>query len=264
VDENLFHERLLCLTYLTECPNAKNIYTAVKRGLDFLDDSTKNTCAVTADGAATMKSERNGVLSLFDKENDSDVFRLHCFVHQQVLVSKVINNTMDDVESIVKKAVISINISSILKNNTGSLCDTANGKHDVLLNYNHIHWLSFDLSVQRLCEFYDQVIITLAPKFNNLAKKLQQNSIRGCITFLKYFLLKLSSINLQLPKSNITIIDTALITDKLNNNVTDIISHVKEENDLSIFPALNAFHVEKVPEVKTEFKERVVNYLEAL
>jgi methyltransferase-like protein len=36
VDENLFRERLLCLAYLTERSNAKNIYTAVKRGLDFL------------------------------------------------------------------------------------------------------------------------------------------------------------------------------------------------------------------------------------
>jgi hypothetical protein len=82
VDENLFRERLLCLTYLTERPNAKNIYTAVKRCLDFLNVSTKNMCAITTDGAATMKSERNGVLSLFDKESDSAIFRLHCFLHQ--------------------------------------------------------------------------------------------------------------------------------------------------------------------------------------
>jgi hypothetical protein len=85
VDENQFHERLLCLTYLTERPNAKNIYTAVKRGLDFLNVSTKNMCAITADGATTMKSERNGVSSLFDNESDSDIFRLLCFVHQEVL-----------------------------------------------------------------------------------------------------------------------------------------------------------------------------------
>jgi hypothetical protein len=32
-----------------------------------------------------MKSERNGVLSVFDKESDSDIFCLHCFVHQEVL-----------------------------------------------------------------------------------------------------------------------------------------------------------------------------------
>jgi hypothetical protein len=111
---------------------------------------------------------------------------------------------------------------------------------------------------------YDQVITTLVPKHNELAKQLQQNSIRGCILFLKHILPKLSNINLQLQKSNLTIIDTALIIDKLNNTVTDIISHVKEENDLSIFPALNAFLVEKASEVKTEIKERVVNYLEAL
>jgi hypothetical protein len=164
VDENLFGEKLLCLTYLTERPNAKNIYTAVKRDLDFLHVSTKNMCVIAAYGAATMKSERNGVLSLFDKESDSDIFRLRCFVHQEVFVNKVINKTMDDVESIVKKAINSINISSILKNNFGSLCDTANEKHDVLLNYNHIRWLSFNTSAQRLCELYDQVITTLIPK----------------------------------------------------------------------------------------------------
>jgi hypothetical protein len=208
-------------------------------------------CPITADGAATMKSERNGVLSLFDKESNSNIFHLHRFVHQEVLLSKVINKTMDNVESIVKKAMISINTSSILKNNFGSLCDTANEKHDVLLNNNYIRWLSFDLSVQRLCELYDQVKTTLVPKFNDLAKQMQQNSIRGCILFLKDFLPKLSSINLQLQKYNLTIIDTALVIDKLNNTVTDIISHVKEENDLSIFPALNAFLVEKAPEVKT-------------
>jgi hypothetical protein len=85
VDENVFRERLFCLAYLTECPNAKNIYAAVKRGLDFLKVSTKSMCAITADGAATMKIERNGVLILFDKESDSDIFRLHCFVTQEVL-----------------------------------------------------------------------------------------------------------------------------------------------------------------------------------
>jgi hypothetical protein len=170
VDENLLRERLLCLAYLTERPNAESIYTAVKRGLDFLNVSTKNMCAITADGAATMKSARNGVLSLFDKESDSDIFRLRCFVHQEVLVSKVIKNTMDDIESMVKEAINSINTSSILKNNIGSLCDTANEKHDVLVNYNHIRWLSFDTSVQHICELYDQVITTLVPKFNDLTK----------------------------------------------------------------------------------------------
>jgi hypothetical protein len=118
--------------------------------------------------------------------------------------------------------------------------------------------------VQRLCELYDQVITTLVPKYNDLEKQLQQNSILGCILLLKGFLPKLSSINLQLQMSNLTIIDTAIINDKLDNNVTDIMSHVKEENDLSIFPALNAFLVDKAPQVKTEIKERVVNYLEAL
>jgi hypothetical protein len=89
--------------------------------------------------------------------------------------------------------------------------------------------------VQRLCKLYDKIITTHVLKYNDLAKQLQQNSIRGCILFLKDFLPKLSSVNLQLRKFNLRIIDTALIIDKLNNNVTNIISYVKEENGLSIF-----------------------------
>jgi hypothetical protein len=111
-------------------------------------------------------------------------------------------------------------------------------------------------------------IITIVLKYNDLANQLQQNSILGYILFLKEFLPeflpKLSSINLQLKKSNLTIIDTALIIDKISNTVTDIISHVKEKNYLTIFPTLNAFLVEKAPEVKTDIEGRMVNYLETL
>jgi hypothetical protein len=57
VDENLFRERHLCLAYLTERPYAKNLYTAVKWGLDFLNVSTKNTCAITADGAQQWRAK---------------------------------------------------------------------------------------------------------------------------------------------------------------------------------------------------------------
>jgi RNA processing factor Prp31 len=139
---------------------------------------------------------------------------------------------MDDVESIVKKAINSINTSSILKNNIGSLCDTANEKHDVLL------------------KLQSRFGKTVATKLHSWLYSISER-----------LLPELSSINLQLQKFNLTIINTALIIDKLNKTVTNIISRVKEENYLSIFPALNAFLVEKAPEVKTEIKERVVNYI---
>jgi hypothetical protein len=145
-------------------------------------------------------------LSLCDKESDSDIFRFPCFVHQEVLVSKLIDKTMDDVESRVKKAINLINTISNLKNNFVSLCDTANEKHVVLLNYNHIRWLSFDTNVQPLCELYDQAKTTLVPKCNDLAKQLQQNSIRSRTLFLKNFLHMLTSINLQIQKFNLRII----------------------------------------------------------
>ena len=73
-------------------------------------------CAATADGAAVMKSERNGILSLLNKDRESEVFRLHCTVHQEVLVSKTIIQHFNCVELLVRKTISIIKARSALSN----------------------------------------------------------------------------------------------------------------------------------------------------
>ena len=136
-------------TPLTDCPNAINIYNAIKADMIKLNVSTHNLCAVTADGAAVMKSERKGVLNLFNEDSENEIFRMHYIVHQEVLVSKAVIKCMEDVELTVRKVLNAINTSSKLSNMFRSICEINNEKHNVLLNYN-VRWLSFDRSVQRL------------------------------------------------------------------------------------------------------------------
>lgn len=119
----------------------------------------------------------------------------------------------------VRKVLNAINTSSKLSNMFRSICEINNEKHNVLLNYNHVRWLSFDSSVQRLCELNDYVVSALTVKHKDLSQKLQSNYVKGSILFLKNFLPRISSFNKQLQKSNLTIIvETVLIVDKLKKH----------------------------------------------
>lgn len=124
VDQKDFAEKFLCLTSIKGRANAVSIHKAIKDSLNKLNVSLNNLCAAAADGAAVMKSERNGVLSLLNKDCEGEIFRSHCIVHQEGLVSKTIIKHFDDVELLVRKVINVINTSGVLSNSFGSLCET--------------------------------------------------------------------------------------------------------------------------------------------
>ncbi|XP_077287717.1 protein FAM200A-like [Arctopsyche grandis] len=166
VEKGEFTENFMCQTSLKDRPNTINIYS-VKEDLIKLNVSTHNLCAVTADEAAVMKSEKKGVLNLFNEDCENETSRMHCTVHQEVLVSKAVIKCMEDVEL----AVISCpTCLSVYVNNE---------KHNILLNYNHIRLLSFDSRVQRICEFIDYVISVLGVKHKYLRQKLQSDYMKA-------------------------------------------------------------------------------------
>ncbi|XP_066943191.1 protein FAM200B-like [Macrobrachium rosenbergii] len=235
-----FAEKFLCLTSIKERANAVNIHEAIKDSLNKLNVSLYNLCAATADGAAVMKSERNGVLSLLNRDCEGEIFRLHCIVQQEALVSKTIIKHFDDVELLVRKVINVINTSSVLSNSFGSLCETNDEKHNVLLNYNHVRWLSFDHSVTRLCELYDEVLHAMTKKHNDLVETLRKDNVRCSILFLKDLLPRLSSINKQPQNRNLTVIDAMFFIVKLKNTAKDLASQVID-NDLSNFPSLDSY-----------------------
>ncbi|XP_064101758.1 protein FAM200A-like [Macrobrachium nipponense] len=239
VDQKDFAEKFLCLTSIKERASAVNIHKAIKDSLNKLNVSLNNLCAATADGAAVMKSKRN-VLSLINKDCEGEIVLLHCIVHQEVLVSKTIIKHFDDVELLVRKVINVINTISVLSNSFESLCEINDEKHNVLLNYNHVRWLSFDHSVTRLCELYDEVLHALTEKHNDIVEILRNDNVRCSIPFLKDFLPRLSSINKQLQNRRLTVVDAMFLTDQLKNTAKGLASQVID-NDLSNFPSLESY-----------------------
>jgi hypothetical protein len=66
---------------------------------------------------------------------------------------------MEDVDLTVRKVLDAINTSSKFSNMFRSMCEINNEKHNVSLNYNHVRWIRFNSSVQRLCELNDWFIL---------------------------------------------------------------------------------------------------------
>uniref|UniRef100_H2ZVL6 HAT C-terminal dimerisation domain-containing protein n=1 Tax=Latimeria chalumnae TaxID=7897 RepID=H2ZVL6_LATCH len=234
-DRHCFCEGVLCLATLCDRPTGKHIFESVKTRLDECRISFDNLCGLTADGAAAMQSARAGVLNCFQEICTQKLFMFHCFAHQEVLASKASMKTMDEVESIVKKSINAVNTSSINKGRFAALYKMDSERHKVLLNYNPVRWLSFNDNVQRLFELREEFI---SPE---LAQKLKDPAVHGCLLFLKEFLPRLASVNLELQKRQPTIFDSIEVIHTFRMTVTDIVQHLQEERDFTVFNELSQF-----------------------
>ncbi|MGH0133273.1 UNVERIFIED_CONTAM: hypothetical protein FKN15_039730 [Acipenser sinensis] len=107
---------------------------------------------------------------------------------------------MDEVESTVKKSINVVNTSSVNTLRFATLCETGSEAHSVLLNCNPIRWFSFINCVQRLFALREELIEVLTTISPDLAQKLQDPVVQGCLLFLKVFLPKLASVNLEHQK----------------------------------------------------------------
>uniref|UniRef100_H2ZRQ4 HAT C-terminal dimerisation domain-containing protein n=1 Tax=Latimeria chalumnae TaxID=7897 RepID=H2ZRQ4_LATCH len=229
-DRHCFCEGVLCLATLCDRPTGKHIFESVKTRLDECRISFDNLCGLTADGAAAMQ-----------KICTQKLFMFHCFAHQEVLASKASMKTVDEVESIVKKNINAVNTSSINKGRFAALCKMDSETHKVLLNYNPVRWLSFNDSVQRLFELWEELIEVLSTVSPELAQKLKDPVVHGCLLFLKEFLPKLASVNLELQKRQLTIFDSIEVIHTFRMTVTDIVQHLQEERDFTVFNELSQF-----------------------
>uniref|UniRef100_H3ABZ3 HAT C-terminal dimerisation domain-containing protein n=1 Tax=Latimeria chalumnae TaxID=7897 RepID=H3ABZ3_LATCH len=243
-DQGFYCERVLCLATLCDWPTGKHIFESVKARMEECHISFNNLCGLTADRTAAMQSTRVGVLNYFQEICTQKLFMFHCFAHQEVLASEASMKTMDEVESLVKKSINAVNISSVNKLKFAMLCEMGSGMHNMLLNYNPIRWLSFNNCVQRLFELQEELIEVLTTISPELAKNLQDPAVYGCLLFLKEFLSKLASVNLELQKSQLTIFDSIedeSVQQKVCSTVTEYLKILSEDLEKH-FSEGNFFH----------------------
>ncbi|XP_053872778.1 zinc finger MYM-type protein 6-like [Malaclemys terrapin pileata] len=236
-----FTEGVLCQVSLTDRPTGKHIFQSVQARMQECRVSFDNLCGLTADGAAARQGVQAEVLNCFQKSCPQKLFLFHWFVHQEVLASKASMESMDEVESIVKKCISAVNTSGVNKETFTTLCDAGSETHKVLLNYNLVHWLSFNDRVRWLFELRGELIEVLNTISPELSQKLQDPEVHGALLFLKEFLPKLSSLTLELQIPQLTIFDRVEVIHTFRMTIADIVQQLQENQDFSVFSELSGF-----------------------
>ncbi|KAG6921996.1 SCAN domain-containing protein 3-like [Chelydra serpentina] len=259
-----FTEGVLCQVSLTERPTGQHVFQCVQARMQECRVSFDNLCGLSADGAAAMQGAQAGVLNCFQESCPQNLFLFRCFAHQEVLASKASMGSMDEVESVVKKCISAVNTSGVNKERFATLCETGSETHVVLLNCNLARWLSFNDNVQWLFELRGELLEVLNTVSPQLAQKLQDPGVHGCLLFLKEFLPKLASLNLELQKPRLTIFDHVEVIHTFRMTIADIVQQLQEKRDFSVFSELSGFLSCQDESVQRKVGLAVTKYLRIL
>lgn len=259
-----FIEGVLCQVSLTDRPTGKHVFRCVQARMQECRVSFDNLCGLTADGAVARQGAQAEVLNCFQESCPQKLFLFRWFVHQEVLASKASMESMDEVESIVKKCIRAVNTSGVNKERLTTLWATGSETHKVLLNNNLVHWLSFNDNVQWLFELRGELIEVLNTVSPELSQKLQDPEVHGGLLFLKEFLPKLASLNLELQIPQLTIFDRVEVIHTFRMTIADIVQQLQEKRDFSVFSELSGFLSCQDEHVQRKVGSAVTKYLRSL
>ncbi|XP_058862591.1 SCAN domain-containing protein 3 isoform X4 [Acipenser ruthenus] len=259
-DSESFCERVLCLATLPEHANRENIFQTVRDRIEECHIGVSSMCGLTANGTAVLQNGSASLLDYFQQSCAQKLFLFSCFSHQ-VLVNRASMKTMNDIESVVKKVIYVINTGCVDKWRFSALWESQDESQNVLLNYNAVHWISFNDNVQRLFEIWEDLIQVLTAVSPELAQQLQDPFVHGCLLFLKEFLPKVSAFNLKLQKSELTIIDSM----ELINTFKMMITHTALNlSDFTVYNELGLFLKGQDAKLRKRVCLTVLEYLKIL
>ena len=121
---------------------------------------------ICTDGAPCMVGCIKGLASLAQKENPNLV-RTHCFLHRDVLVSKVSQENLKQVLHQVVEIVNYIKSRPIKSKLFQELCKLMYSQHVRLLMHTDVRWLSKGKVLTRVHELQKEVIVFLIKKSTN-------------------------------------------------------------------------------------------------
>ena len=110
-----------------------------------------------------MVGSVKGFASLVEKQNPNFV-RTHCFLHREVLVSKITQNELKEVLNQVIEMVNFIKTRPLQSRIFELLCKDMDSQHVRLLLHTEIRWLSKGKVLSRVNELQKELLIFLRMK----------------------------------------------------------------------------------------------------
>ncbi|XP_068201795.1 protein FAM200A-like [Palaemon carinicauda] len=141
IDGSEIINQFLCCKGMSTTTRGQDIFDVITDYLREMNLTWKSCVGICTDGAPCMTGCIKGFVSLAEKENP-DLIRTHCFLHREVLISKI---SQEDLKLVLHQLVEIVNYikSRPLKSRLfEQLCKGMDSQHVRLLMHTEVRWLS--------------------------------------------------------------------------------------------------------------------------
>ncbi|XP_068247921.1 zinc finger BED domain-containing protein 5-like [Palaemon carinicauda] len=224
--------------------------STITRGQDIFDVITdylremnltwKSCVGICTDGAPCMTGCIKGFVSLAEKENP-DLIRTHCFLHREVLISKI---SQEDLKLVLHQLVEMVNYikSRPLKSRLfEQLCKGMDSQHVRLLMHTEVRWLSKVKVLTRVHELHKELIVFFdQEKQGKFCEHLRCELWMSKLEYLTEIFSQLNNTNSSMQGRNENILTS---TDKLVNLKKKIIIWKNRASSGNFDVSFNAYHL---------------------
>ena len=189
---------------LHQTTKGQDIFDLVDKNIKSRKLQWEHCVSICSDGAPSMLGKTKGFAALVVQVNPS-VMVVHCMIHREVLMTKVIPEDLQLTLNQVVKIVNYIKANALRSRIFASLCKSMDSDYQSLLFHTDVRWLSKGKVLKRVCHLKKEIISFLD------AKDVDFNFDVHCelwwlkVSFLSDMFDKLNELNksLQGPSENI-------------------------------------------------------------
>ena len=155
-DSRIIEEMLFCRHLVTDTKDT-SIYECFKTYFDEKQIPLKNILACATDGAPSMVGRHRAFITMLKEENPN-IFTIHCIIHRQHLVAKSIGRRLHETMNLEKSMISKIKANPLNDRLFRQLCHEHDEEYERLLLHTEVRWLSKGSCLRRMFNLFDTVI----------------------------------------------------------------------------------------------------------
>ncbi|XP_067130586.1 SCAN domain-containing protein 3-like [Centruroides vittatus] len=233
-DSKIIEEMLFCRHLVTDTKGT-SIYECFKTYFDEKQIPLKNILACATDGAPSMVGRHRGFLTMLKEENPN-IFTIHCIIHRQHLVAKSIGGRLHETMNLVKSIINKIKAHPLNDRLFRQLCHENDEEYERLLLHTEVRWLSKGSCLRRMFNLFDTVISYLESTNYNFPMEI--SVLKSDIAYLADIYAKINELLLKLQGNNVTIIKVKSLIIGFINKLS-LYKNNMGRKDFSLFPCLS-------------------------
>lgn len=250
-----FKDEFLFCSPLETTTTARDVFEKVGSFFQNHQITWGSVCGVCTDGAPAMLGCRSGFQRLVSNESPK-VIGTHCMIHRQVLATKTLPQSFQEILKGVVSAVNFVKASALNSRLFQKLCQEMDASHDVLLFHTEVRWLSRGKVLKRVFDLHAELKAFFNQKNKTEFEELfSDNQHLHKLAYLVDIFAILNELNLSLQGSNATCMD---LSEKIHafQMKLQLWQQKLDANRIYMFQTFSAFCEEN--EVDAELKKQTL------